>query len=354
MSNAALHDIHTASLSDVGMVRAHNEDCCDEFLNEDGCHLLVTADGMGGHRGGATASRTVVETIGEVFERSNESCEALLYDAVAAANRRVYDKATEDSALHGMGTTVVALLLAADGSGWIAHVGDSRGYRLRHGRIEALTADHSVVGEMLREGMLTPEEAEAHPRRHEITRSVGIEADVKPVISQISVQPGDRFLLCSDGLTGPLNEEEIALAMVGERPSEAVRILVDEANARGGSDNITVQIAALGEAGVAGSKARGSTAEPSSDSAAADREKRRRRIRRLAALAAGLLVAALLALVFSGAARAEPARPARMTSSLHIDALVCSRLVACSDSASPSFSPVFWDCFRRSTRDPLG
>jgi serine/threonine protein phosphatase PrpC len=310
MSSETLHDILTASLSDVGMVRAHNEDCCDEFRKSDGCHLLVMADGMGGHQGGATASRTAVETIGEVFEGSDDSSRTMLHEAVVAANRRVYGKAIENDALRGMGTTVVALVLAADGSGWIAHVGDSRGYRLRQGKIEALTADHSVVGEMLQQGLLTRDEAAVHPRRNEITRSVGVEAEVEPEISEISTQPGDRFLLCSDGLSGLLDEEEIALVLIGEPPSEAVRILVDEANARGGHDNITVQIAAIGgdEPAVA-ELAGGASAATSNDSRAAHAEERRRRTRRIAALAAmvaGLLAAALLALVFNSTVCVEP------------------------------------------------
>jgi len=315
MSSETLHDIHTASLSDVGMVRTHNEDCCNEFRNSDGCHLLVMADGMGGHQGGATASRTAVETIGEVFERNDESYRAMLHEAVVTANRRVYGKAIEDHALRGMGTTVVALVVAADGSGWIAHVGDSRGYRLRQGKMEALTADHSVVGEMLRQGLLTRDEAAVHPRRNEITRSVGVEAEVEPEISEISVQRGDRFLLCSDGLTGLLDEEEIALVLIGEPPAEAVRILVDEANARGGHDNITVQIAAIGDDQPAAAEPqvaepRGSAgAATSNDSKAAHAEERRRQARRIAALAAmlaGLLAAALLALVFTSTVKVEP------------------------------------------------
>lgn len=310
MSSVAPPDISTASLSDVGMVRTHNEDYCGEFRKEDGCRLLVTADGMGGHQGGATASRTAVETIGEVFQQSNESYENLLYQALVTANQRVYGKAVESGALRGMGTTVVALLLAADGSGWIAHVGDSRGYRLREGEMEALTADHSVVGEMLRQGLITQEEAGVHPRRHEITRSVGIEAKLEPEIAQISVQPGDRFLLCSDGLTGLLSDEEIALTLLAEAPAEAVRSLVAEANARGGGDNVSVQIAVIGEAGEAPDEAEAPAAESSGGETSAGQERRRRvrQIATLAALVAGLLAAALLTLVFSGSLTAE--RPA--------------------------------------------
>jgi serine/threonine protein phosphatase PrpC len=311
MSGTAPPDIiHTASLSDVGMVRARNEDYCGEFRRNDGCRLLVMADGMGGHQDGATASRTAVETIGEIFEGSDENCEALLHDAVAIANQRVYGKALESDALRGMGTTVVVLLLTTDGSGWIAHVGDSRGYRLRRGGMEALTADHSVVGEMLRQGLITSEEAEVHPRRHEITRSVGIEAEVEPEITQISVQPGDRFLLCSDGLTGQLNDEEIALTLLAESPSEAVRSLVNEANARGGGDNISVQIALIGEIEPTAAEAGATAAEPSGGDAPGEEERRQRvrQIAKLAALVAGLLAAALLALVFSGELNAEPFR----------------------------------------------
>lgn len=234
-----------ASLSHVGRVRAANEDHCDEFRASGGEELLVVADGMGGHRGGATASRLAVRTIGEVFDDDGPKDEALLARAIGIANERVLEKARNTPELRGMGTTVVMVLLAGGGRGWVAHVGDSRAYRLRDGRLDPLTEDHSVVAAMVREGLLTTEQAAVHPRRNEILRSVGVDAAVEPEIRALEILPGDRYLLCSDGLSGLIDDDEIAAVLRSEPPAEAVRTLVDAANDRGGMDNITVQIAAI-------------------------------------------------------------------------------------------------------------
>jgi serine/threonine protein phosphatase PrpC len=195
----------------------------------------VVADGMGGHRAGATASQAAVAAIGEVFSEFVESPpEEMLRSAIQAANQHVHGMATEDPELRGMGTTAVALLLGQDGFGWVAHVGDSRAYRLRGDRFEALTHDHSVVAELERRGLLTPDEAAVHPRRNEILRSVGIRAEVEVETSEIEVEPGDLFLLCSDGLSGMLSEIEIAEIAEQNPPEEAARILVGRANEAGG------------------------------------------------------------------------------------------------------------------------
>ena len=138
-----------------------------------------------------------------------------------------------------MGTTLVGLLIHSDGRAWVAHVGDSRAYRMRGGRFEALTQDHSVVAELVRSGMLTEEEAESDPRRNEILRSVGVEETVAADISEVTIQPGDRFLLCSDGLTGPVTANEIASVLGRNEPENAVRTLIARANEAGGPDNIT-------------------------------------------------------------------------------------------------------------------
>ncbi|MBW2272338.1 MAG: Stp1/IreP family PP2C-type Ser/Thr phosphatase [Deltaproteobacteria bacterium] len=245
MSELDIGRVVTASLTDVGRVRAGNEDHCGEFRHGAGHRLLVVADGMGGHRGGATASRLAVETIGEAFESSTGEFPAGLEQALLTANQRVFETAREDPELRGMGTTVVCLLLAPDGSGWVAHIGDSRAYRLHEGRIAPLTADHSVVGAMVRQGLISAEEAEVHPRRNEILRSVGIEAVVQPEIRAVDLAGGDQYLLCSDGLTGMVTDAEIELILHRELPESAARSLVDNANERGGTDNITVQIAAI-------------------------------------------------------------------------------------------------------------
>jgi serine/threonine protein phosphatase PrpC len=237
--------IDAASSSDVGRVRSVNQDSFAEFEDGRGSRLLVVADGMGGHQGGETASRLAVEAIGDVFTRSEGTLERRMNLAIEMANERVYRSAGADSALAGMGTTVVALCLGEGGEAWVVHVGDSRLYRLRDGRLDALTADHSLVAEMQREGFLSAEEARVHPRRNELTRSVGVAPGVEAEISRIAVAPGDRFLLCSDGLCGYLEDEEIREVLACERPPNAARILVDQANAKGGYDNVTVQVVAI-------------------------------------------------------------------------------------------------------------
>jgi serine/threonine protein phosphatase PrpC len=229
----------------VGRVRSANEDACDEFEHASGARLLVVADGMGGHRGGATASQLAVETIGEVFAGSEQPDVAALRQAMMRANDRVHAESTADPALRGMGTTVVALLLAPGGAGCVAHVGDSRAYRLRDRQLEPLTEDHSVVREMVRREIITPEEAALHPRRHEILRSIGIEPNVEPELRSLDVREGDRYLLCSDGLSNMVEEDEIEEVLGREPPGNAVRTLVRRANASGGADNITIQIAVI-------------------------------------------------------------------------------------------------------------
>lgn len=243
--------IFVASLSDVGRVRSVNEDSCDSLLRPDGTRLLVVADGMGGHRGGAVASREALATIASTFTENPELEPAsLLVRAIERANARVFSLAREDPELAGMGTTVVAFLLDAEGHGAVAHVGDSRAYRLRDRRLEALTSDHSVVAEMLQRGVLTAEEAAFHPRRNEILRSVGVLPEVEVELASVPVAPDDWFLLCSDGLCGVVSDAEIEEVLVHTRsPEAAVAALVDLANECGGPDNVTVQILAIPPAG---------------------------------------------------------------------------------------------------------
>lgn len=237
--------VRMASRTDVGLVRSANEDSFGQFgKDSDGARLLVVADGMGGHRGGATASQTAVATIGQVFQESMGSTrnEDLLRQAIEAANARIFEMATADPELEGMGTTVVAFLLDESRRGFVAHVGDSRAYRYRQGRLEPLTTDHSVVAEMHRRGMISVEEAASHPRRNEILRSVGVLPEVAVEAGQVDVAAGDRIILCSDGLSGVLRDEEMAAVIQSELPEDAVDTLVRLANERGGPDNITVQV----------------------------------------------------------------------------------------------------------------
>ena len=285
----------TASRTDVGRVREANEDFMAAFERPSGHRLLVVADGMGGHRGGATASGLCVETIGEVFHRSSEAPEALLREALHEANERVYRKAAEEPELAGMGTTAVLLLLTPDGEAWVAHLGDSRAYLLRDGVMTALTEDHTVVAAMVQRGFLTEEAAESHPRRHELVRCVGFHHAQDPDVTRHEVAPGDRFLLCSDGLTGLLGSDEIAEILQREALDDAVVTLVEAANERGGVDNITVMVGAV--PGGATTVIDRALSVPSGEWLAASRAQDRRNshVRRIAGATA--LVAAALAAV---------------------------------------------------------
>jgi serine/threonine protein phosphatase PrpC len=296
MSDIDPRQVATASLTSVGQVRTHNEDYCSEFQDARGQRLLVVADGMGGHKGGATASRITVEAIGEVFERGGGDPEETLRAAFRTANERVHSMAHENPDLRGMGTTAVTLLLGGGGAAWVAHVGDSRAYRVRKGDVELLTADHSVVGEMLRQGLITPADAAVHPRRNEILRSVGVEPTVDPELVRLEVGGGDRFVLCSDGLSNVVRDDEIGAVLQRESPSQAAQTLVDTANVRGAPDNVTVQIAAV--PGGAATEVSGTPRVPRAVlEHEAFRDARQRRVRRIAAATAavaGLLAAALV------------------------------------------------------------
>lgn len=238
--------VELASRSDVGQVRLANEDACDTSERADGTRLLVVADGMGGHRGGATASRTTVATISEIFDQdTSNDIDEMIRRAIRTANTRVYEMAQENSELEGMGTTVVAFMLDASHRGTVAHVGDSRAYRYRCGQLESLTTDHSVVAEMHRRGLISADEAAIHPRRNEILRSVGVQPDIEVEVAAVEVVPGDRFVLCSDGLSGVLSDDEIAAVVQSETPGTAVDVLIRMANERGGPDNITVQVLSI-------------------------------------------------------------------------------------------------------------
>jgi protein phosphatase len=240
-------DADTAWLTDVGRVRSENQDACTELRHASGARLWVVADGMGGHQGGATASRLALEALGEAFAREPRVGAEWLRRSLEEANARIYRAAGRSPDLFGMGTTCVALLLSADGAAWVAHVGDSRAYRLRDGELRPLTADHSAVAELERRGLISAAEAAVHPRRNELLRSIGVESDVEVDVAPVDVRPGDRLLLCSDGLCGVVPESEIAALLGAGPPAQAARALVDAANARGGPDNVTVVIGALPE-----------------------------------------------------------------------------------------------------------
>ena len=234
--------LRSAAASDVGLRRRANEDAY-AVVPELG--LYVVADGLGGHQAGQHASRLAVEaTVGVV--RSLRGAPASLTEklryAVTNANREVFEASVQDPERAGMGTTLVALLVE-EGRAALAHVGDSRAYRVAAGHIRQLTDDHSVVGELLRSHQISPDDARDHPHRHVLTRALGIRPAVQADLGELDFAPGDVFVLCTDGLTNLVMDEEIAKGVgEGENLERACRHLVELANARGGEDNITVAL----------------------------------------------------------------------------------------------------------------
>jgi protein phosphatase len=241
--------IDFASLSDRGRVRLNNEDAYGEFVPETTPEVeergvvFVVADGMGGHRGGEIASRIAVRTILAFYATETGADRAkALARAFHEANQTILQEAVADSTLFGMGTTCTALALH-QGRAYFAHVGDSRCYLLRKGKILQVTSDHSIVGEMVRSGIITDEDARTHPRRNVITRSLGAQPDVMAETpDSVELQRGDTFLLCSDGLTAYLSDIDISVVLATHAPEAAAKTLVHMANEQGGRDNITVQV----------------------------------------------------------------------------------------------------------------
>jgi PPM family protein phosphatase len=231
--------VEHAALTDVGRQREHNE---DSFLER--APLFVVADGMGGAEAGEVASQAVVE----VFERAFAAGElpGALEATVEAANEHIYAMAQEDRSRAGMGCTTTAAY-AADGILTAAHVGDSRLYRLRGDAFEQLTDDHSLVAGLVRLGQLTPEEAEHHPQRSVILRAVGVEPKVEVDVIHHELEPGDLYLACSDGLSGMVRDEVTAETLrMFDSLDEAAALLIELANAAGGSDNITAVLFRIG------------------------------------------------------------------------------------------------------------
>jgi PPM family protein phosphatase len=245
--------VRAALRSDVGLVRSENQDfgtyttAQEELESHPGGRLLIVADGMGGHRGGATASRLAAETVKAQFLGSETSdIPTALRESLTRANARIFAEAQANPELRGMGTTTSVLAVRGE-QGWLAHVGDSRIYLVRNGEIQQLTDDHSLVATMVREGLLTSAEAETHPRRNVLQRSMGVAEDVEVDLrGPIELQPGDTFILCSDGLHGLVKEPE--LKEIATRPIEvAADEFLRKALERGAPDNVTVIVARVEE-----------------------------------------------------------------------------------------------------------
>jgi PPM family protein phosphatase len=230
--------LDSAAVSDQGQVRKRNEDALLA-----GEAVFAVADGMGGHLAGDVAAETALEPIsaldGKVYQDASNAQAALL-DAVLAANMAVVRRAASDPGLRGMGTTLTASLVEGRRL-HVGHVGDSRAYLFRDGRMTQLTRDHTLVAKLIEEGRIQPEEAATHPHRSIITRAIGVDVDLDVDTLTIELHDGDRVLLCSDGLTGPVSDEEIEdVVTEADDLDAAAAHLVEMANDAGGPDNITV------------------------------------------------------------------------------------------------------------------
>ena len=241
-------DLVAVKLTDTGRVRPHNEDYVDFFVPPDpqqeahkGAIYLV-ADGMGGHQAGEVASRGAVEvTIEHYYADKSHDVGRSLVRALQAANQQIHAQAQADPSKSGMGTTLVAAIILGR-KVYVANVGDSRAYLINKNSITQITEDHSWVEEQVRAGLLTPEQAKRHPQRNLVTRALGSKPSVEVDLFEGVVSTGDTILLCSDGLTGRVEDHEIATIVRDYPPHEAVQLLVAAANERGGTDNITVLV----------------------------------------------------------------------------------------------------------------
>ncbi len=225
--------VTAAVATDVGLVREGNE---DSYLTDE--PLFAVADGMGGHRGGEVASQLAVETLEKLFKKGIGE----LPDQVQEANRVVFERSVVDEKVAGMGTTLTAALVEGERVR-LAHVGDSRAYLLREGGLRLLTEDHTLVNRMVTEGEISREEAQTHPQRSVLTRALGVETVVDVDDDTVQVRPGDRLLLCTDGLTSMVSEQAVEEVLrAAPDPQKAAQRLVQLANEGGGADNTTVVV----------------------------------------------------------------------------------------------------------------
>jgi protein phosphatase len=239
---------HSYGLTDVGRRRENNQ---DNLLVAREQGVFAIADGMGGHAAGAVASQIAIKALADVAAHDGdrggaETASETLAQAFQEANRRIVESVLARAEWRGMGTTVVALVTQGDRV-IIGHVGDSRAYLLRGGRLQRLTDDHSWVGEQVKLGLLTDDEARRHPMRNIVTRAMGSRMELEVDLAEQTIQPGDVYLLCSDGLNSMITDDEILETLMAHRtePEAACRALVERANSNGGEDNITVITVAI-------------------------------------------------------------------------------------------------------------
>ncbi|MFC2950157.1 Stp1/IreP family PP2C-type Ser/Thr phosphatase [Virgibacillus sediminis] len=232
-------------LTDTGRVRSHNEDAGGVFYNTAGQCLAVIADGMGGHRAGDVASRMATSLLEEKWLKSGtfhepEKTEEWLTQTVDEINHAIYTRSQEIEECHGMGTTIVITVFAEEFV-TIAHIGDSRCYRIYEGNFQQITEDHSLVNALVQSGQITKDEAQNHPRKNVVLKALGTEAEVSADIKTLSFESGSIFLLCTDGLTDKVMDEEIAEQFKsGSGLDEIGQQLIDLSNDRGGEDNISL------------------------------------------------------------------------------------------------------------------
>ncbi len=234
-----------ASKTDIGKVRNTNQDSYAAGEMLDGTAWAVVCDGMGGANGGNIASANAVKIISEYIsssyheEMGSNSIKTLLQSALYGANVRLYDMSKTIESLNGMGTTVVSAIIS-NGIAHIAHAGDSRAYLIHEGKLSQITKDHSIVQSMVDKGQITPEEAKNHPNKNVITRALGVDEDIKIEYNELPFTPDDCILICTDGLTNFVSDEDIEEIISNHDFYDYPKVLIDRANGNGGGDNITI------------------------------------------------------------------------------------------------------------------
>ena len=234
--------VQVYALTAVGKARAVNQDA---LVVDEALFLYGVADGMGGHNGGETASAGARDGLIAALQGKEASLDALR-DAITAANTALFQQQAEDESLSGMGTTL-SVIWMSEHFVYLGHVGDSRVYRFREGKLEQMTDDHSLVGELVRAGYLTPEQAENHPNKNVILRAVGTEEGIDIDLAVEERKPGDLWLICSDGLHGMVKDDKMEAILSVNTVEAAVKLLMDAALAAGGRDNISVVLVKDGE-----------------------------------------------------------------------------------------------------------
>lgn len=241
----------TALKTDTGKIRQHNEDDAGIFKGKDEFILAVVADGMGGHLAGDVASKMAVKAIGEKWNQAKtipsapSECETWIKEQIHAVNSQIYGHAQAHEECQGMGTTIVCALFTGK-SVTVAHIGDSRCYLLQEDDFIQLTEDHSLVNELVKTGEISKEDAEHHPRKNVLTKALGTDRSISIDARSFELEPGDKLLLCSDGLTNKVEDRELKEILQNtSAPQEKVNLLVDKANENGGEDNITAVLLEL-------------------------------------------------------------------------------------------------------------